>query len=355
MSSLDNDFDMLLEDLEQLVRYEGSDFPPNTTNALAHANISERWGLPMVATEAGTIGYDEQRRLGDVAVRGISKAAEHAEYLARRGGYKAVDASGKLLTRFKDWVHEYSIHYARKVKELTSKAAFLERHADTLRQRYEKLKAVPEGKIEVKGWVAKICVDDTPDVQECIELSNRLGRVEDMVKSYTVRTRKLLTAELDRGADVAALGRKSTAALRRAAGLFGVINPHGKMDVYPMPGNVYIAFIGNRIRYAVSRDGKLPDELDRLTLHEIGEALDAADRYIANLKERGVGRKVFGYKGIGDELDSMKSDVANAERGHVVEASIRYKNAVQLEDGTVTSLVRTAEGLLDYVARSMKE
>ena len=51
----------------------------------------------------------------------------------------------------------------------------------------------------------------------------------------------------------------------------------------------------------------------------------------------------------------MKSELKNLEGAELKEATLRYRNAMAMEDAFTTALVRVAEGLMEWTKQSLAE
>ena len=331
--SLDLDFQTLNEDADHLATCAARGIAVDTPGVSV---VVARWGLdtPMVGREG----------FGD-AVNGM----------VRSGVYGTADASKRILLRFRDWSAAYGKEYADKLKELTNKAAFLERRAEGLKRRRDLTKTLTgESEVDTGRWTSKVCLEDRVNVRACCELSDNMGKLEDMVKKYTVLVRSVARGQQVRDDALRPLGRSTNWAIKRSAGILGIVNPFGKVEAYPLPGNVVVVEHGKKVDFAVARDGNYGHTVPKLSLDEIDDALSAAFTFARELKQRGVKRGVFSYSGINDELEAMQRELDDLEGDELKEATLRFRNAVKIEDAICTAFVRCAEGLLDYCAASLK-
>lgn len=78
-------------------------------------------------------------------------------------------------------------------------------------------------------------------------------------------------------------------------------------------------------------------------------------KIIRALRQRGTKRRSVGYTGIYDEIQRMKKELKSLDGRELRDATVRYKNALRLEDAFTTSLVRVAEGLLEWCRLSLIE
>lgn len=331
--SLDYDFEMLLEDSEHLERCAQMGLSIHHPGV---AVVAKRWGvMPSV-----------------VAQESIGSAIEDG---VRAGAHMTAEASKKLLVRFKDWSVEYGKEYANKLAELTSKGAFLERRTLKIKQRYDLTKELPEhNEIETGSWTSKVCVEDKVDMHTCIGLADRIGPLSDMTKKYTVLVRSVARGQRVKDDTLRPLGRSTNRAVTRAAGLLGIVNPFGKVEAYSLPGNVVVVEHGAKVDFAVARDGDYGHTVPRMSHDEVGKALTAAFTLTKEIKKRGVARQGFSYGAINDEIAQLFKDIEDLEGEELKDATLRLRNAIRIENAVCTSFVRTAEGLLEYCALSLK-
>jgi hypothetical protein len=331
--SLDYDYEMLLEDSEHLERCAAQGLSIHSPGV---AVVARRWGvMPSVVA---------QESIGSTIEDGV-----------RAGAHMTAEASKKLLVRFKDWSVEYGKEYAQKLSELTSKGAFLERRALKIKQRYDLTKNLPEhNEVEAGGWTSKVCVDDKVDVHACVDLSDRIGPLTQMTKKYTVLVRSVARGQRVKDDTLRPLGRSTNRAVKRAAGLFGIANPFGKVEAYSLPGNVVVVEHGAKVDFAVARDGDYGHTVPRLSHEQIGECLTAAFTLATEIKKRGVARQGFSYGAINDEIAQLFKDIEELEGQELKDATLRLRNAIRIENAICTSFVRTCEGLLEYCALSLK-
>lgn len=331
--SLDLDYQTLHEDCEHLTRC-----------ASAGIGIED----PAVAVVLSRWGIEVERP----AREGVGEAVENG---VRSTAHLTAAAAGKLVTRFKDWAKEFVGEYASKVAEYASKGAELERRALKIKQRYDLTKELPEhDEVETGGWVSKVCVEDKVNVHACIDLADRVGPLDAMAKKYTVLVRSVAKGQRVRDDSLRPLGRSTNWAVKRAAGILGIVNPFGKVEAYSLPGNVVIVEHGDKVDFAVARDGDYGHTVPRMEHSQIGDALKAAFTLTTEIKKRGVERQGFSYGAINDEIAKLFQDLEGLEGKDLKDATQRLRNAIKIENGICTSFVRTAEGLLEYCAHSLK-
>lgn len=90
-------------------------------------------------------------------------------------------------------------------------------------------------------------------------------------------------------------------------------------------------------------------------MHQCGKAIEAVEALIKSIAARGTKNRVVGYTGIYEEVEAMKSELKNLEGDELKEATLRYRNAMAMEDAFTTALVRVAEGLMEWTKQSLAE
>lgn len=375
MSTLDSDLEVLCDDYDRLVALESIGVKDNYPAIVA---IRKRWLLDdvVVASESAAMMHRAQflsdtepdkgigkvaARLTGRAVRGVSRAAGRA---ASAGAKASANFAGKhskqLALRFVDFAEAAGKEVIKELKEATSKATTLERKLQKLNARLsligdkDTLKPVD---CDTGSWTTKVCLEDKPNVKACIEFSKNLNAMDAMVNEYTVKTRTIIgKSKKVTESGLEKVGRSTNWAIKRSAGLFGIIDPFKTVKAYPWPGNVVVVEHDNgKIEWAIARDGDFGHTIKSLNLHEIGSALDAVEKIIRALRQRGTKRRSVGYTGIYDEIQRMKKELKSLDGRELRDATVRYKNALRLEDAFTTSLVRVAEGLLEWCRLSLIE
>ena len=331
--SLDLDYQTLHEDCDHLNRCAAAGIGVDNP---AVAAVLARWGVEVERPARESVG-------------------EAVENGVRAGAHLTAAAAGKLVLRFRDWSGEFVKDYADKVKEYASKGAVLERQTLKIKRRYDLTKELPEhNEVDAGAWTSKVCVEDKVNVNACIELADRIGTLDDMSKKYTVLVRSIAKGQRVRDDSLRPLGRSTNWAVKRSAGLLGIVNPFGKVEAYSLPGNVVVVEHGDKVDFAVARDGDYGHTVPRLEHSQIGDALKAAFTLTTEIKKRGVERHAFSYGAINDEISGLLKEIDELEGDDLKDATQRLRNAVKVEHAICTSFVRTAEGLLEYCSLSLK-
>lgn len=370
MSTLDLDFEVLTDDWERLVALEsigvGLDNP-------AVQAICRRWCITdeelRVARESremmeraqvvsdgvaqGSITSIFAGKAGKATARGVGRAAKATGKAAARG---TANVSKKLLHRFNEFAADLAKEQLEYMKHAISKATQLEKRAGKLAIALKEHKTLDIRPVETGRWTSKVCIEDKVDVHGCISFIGRGGALEGAVQEYVVKTRGLLGAKkvMDTG-ELSKFGKSSNWAIKRGAGLMGIVNPFKKILARPMAGNVIL--IENHdglIQYAVANDGDYGDHIPSLSHADCEAALKAVGQIVGLLRERGVKRKAVGYTGINDEVARMRRELKEVEGSDLVKLTKAYKSAMALEDSFTTALVRVGEGLLEYVKFTLK-
>lgn len=373
MSSLDKDFEILNSDYDRLVALESlgvdADYP-------AVCAIRQRWALDgFVAGESsammerarvvsdgaaqGSIPGVYARKAAGVAGRAVGTVAKGAGRVAGRaataGGSKIAGVTAALAGRFADFASELAKEQAERLKEAISKATLLEKQSQKLLKQLNAQESLDEHPVYAGSWTSKVCLEDKLDVHAAMDYSQHIGPLEAMVQQYTVKTRTLIGKSQKVDAEgLVRLGRSTNWAVKRAAGLLGIVDPFKEIEAYPLPGNIIIAkHHSGKIQWAIGRNGDYGETIPQLSKDECHQALNAANKIIATLRDRGVKRRGVGYSGIYEEVRLMQKELSGLSGKELRDATKRYKNALALEDAFTTSLVRVAEGLLEYVKQSI--
>lgn len=332
MCLLDNDIELLCDDYDRLVALESLGVKPDYP---AVKSIVRRWELDRA------IGHEDARSV----VHGAIDTTK--------------DAVKKLAVRFKDWAAEYGKEYQAKLADAISKATTLERQCEKLQSRVALLKEVPEHPVYTGLWTSCICYEDKPNFEECIRLAENADKSDAMIKKYTVLTRSVLgKSRKVEDSSLERLGRSTNWAIKRSAGILGIVNPFNEIEAYPLAGNVIIVTYltpgrAEKYRYAVARNGDYGETIEQLNIEQCRTALKSAYQIASTLRDRGTKRRVFGYHGIYDEIEKMKGELEGLEGKELKEATLRFKNALQLEDAFTTALARTGDGLVTWVKSSI--
>lgn len=387
MSTLDSDFEILCDDYDRLVALESLGVRPDYPAVCA---IKQRWCLqdddgllvaqestPMERAQATADGA-AQGSLPDVYSRkiikgagraglGVAKAAGHgaahvasgAGHLAAKGanavGGKTLAVTKQLAGRFRDFAAELAKEQTDKLKEAISKATLLEKQSSKLHAQLQGQSSLHAHDVYTGSWTSKVCVEDKVDINGCLEFANNIGATESMVQQYTIHTRSVLakSRKADDG-ELKRLGKSTGWAVKRAAGILGILDPFKTVDAYPYAGNVIIVkHHSGKIQWAVARDGDYGETIKQFSKPQCEAALKAIDKIVVTLRDRGVKRKAVGYSGIYSEVEQMKNSLEGLDGKELREATQRYKNALGLEDAFTTALVRVAEGLAEYVKQSV--
>lgn len=370
MSTLDLDFEVLTDDWERLVALEsigvGLDNP-------AVQAICRRWCITdeevMVARESRemmeraqvTADAAAQGSVADVYVRkamkGVGKVA--LKGAAKAGGVAArgtAKVSKKLASRFNAFAADLAKEQVEYMKHAMSKATKLEKRMQHLVLDLKEHKTLDIHPVETGRWTSKVCIEDKVDVHGCISFVSRGGSLEGAVQEYVVHTRSVLESKkVNETGTLDKFGRSTNWAIKRSAGLLGIVNPFKKVTARPLAGNVVLVEHHNgAIHYAVANEGQYPDHIPSLSHADCEASLNAVKQIVELLRERGVKRKAVGYTGISEEVERMRGQLKDAEGKELVELTKAYKSTMALEDSFTTALVRVGEGLLEYVKRSVK-
>lgn len=375
MSTLDSDLEVLCDDYDRLVALESLNVKDNYPAVVA---IRKRWALDdvQVAQESAAMMERAQfiadtepyagvgkavARTAGRAVKGVGRVAGKAAVAgAKASGKFAGKHSKQLALRFVDFAEAAGKEVINELKEATSKAASLERKLQKLNARLSLIgdkDTLKPRDCETGSWTTKVCLEDKPNVEACIDFSKNLNAIDGMVNEYTVKTRTIIgKSKKVTESGLERVGRSTSWAIKRSAGLLGIIDPFKSVKAYPWPGNVVVVEHHNgKIEWAIARDGDYGHTVKSLNLHEIGKALEAVDRIIRALRQRGTKRRSVGYTGIYDEIQRMRKELKSLEGRELRDATVRYKNALRLEDAFTTALVRVAEGLLEWCRLSLVE
>ena len=366
MSTLDSDLEVLCDDYDRLVPLESV------------VAIRKRWALDdvHVALESAAMmeralfvaDTEPYAGVGKAVARATGRAVKGVGRVAGKAAVAGAKASGKfagkhskqLALRFIDFAEAAGKEVINELKEATSKASSLERKLQKLEARLSLLgikDTLEPVDCDTGSWTTKVCLEDKPNVKACIEFSKNLSAMDAMVNEYTVKTRTLIgKSKKVTESGLEKVGRSTNWAIKRSAGLFGIIDPFKTVKAYPWPGNVVVVEHNNgKIEWAIARDGDFGHTIKSLNLHEIGSALDAVRNIIRALRQRGAKRRSVGYTGIYDEIQRMRKELKSLDGRELRDATVRYKNALRLEDAFTTSLVRVAEGLLEWCRLSLIE
>ncbi len=375
MSTLDSDLEVLCDDYDRLVALESLNVKDNYPAVVA---IRKRWALDdfHVALESAAMmeraqfvaDTDPYAGVGKAVARATGRAVKGVRRVAGKAAVAGAKASGKfagkhskqLALRFVDFAEAAGKEVINELKEATSKASSLERKLQKLKARLSLLgdkDTLKPRDCDTGSWTTKVCLEDKPNVNACIDFSKNLNAIDGMVNEYTVKTRTIIgKSKKVTESGLERVGRSTSWAIKRSAGLLGILDPFKSVKAYPWPGNVVVVEHHNgKIEWAIARDGDYGHTIKSLNLHEIGKALEAVDRIIRALRQRGTKRRSVGYTGIYDEIQRMRKELKSLEGRELRDATVRYKNALRLEDAFTTALVRVAEGLLEWCRLSLIE
>lgn len=329
--SLEQDFETLWENYDTVVALEsigvGIDNP-------AIQSIAKRWGLHDVVLVAGESARN-----------------------------KTPEKTSSLLSQvFNDFAGYFGTRYVEFLKKMNNQADLLEKHADDMEARLKKISALHSHEVPSGSWTSKVCFEDLPNFKECIKLANSADGLEAVVKQYTVLTRQIVFSPvIDRrkmeNGELTKIGYSSNAAIHRASGYLGRF---GEADVQarPLAGNVIVVTHGEgdkgKVQFAVAHGGDYKKQIPSLEVNECNKALTAVRTIAKTLRNRGAKNGVFGYSGIYEEIEKMKAGLKNHKGAELRVATLRYKNALELENAFTTALDRVGDGLINWVAASIK-
>ncbi|QVW55103.1 hypothetical protein pEaSNUABM29_00059 [Erwinia phage pEa_SNUABM_29] len=374
MSTLDLDFEILCDDYDRLVALEALGVKPDFPAVCA---ISQRWGLTdddglLVATESREMMEQAQfmtdtdptagvhRAAGRLVAKGVKGVGKLAGKGAAAAGRGTVNLSKKLAGRFYDFAEELAKEQADRLKDATSKAAFMERKLDKLKKRMSLLddnKTMDAVDVHTSSWTSKVCYEDKVDFEACLTFSKQTQAYEGVVQKYTVYTRTALKkSQFTDGPGMKQIGRSTSWAVKRAAGLMGIVDPFKKIEAYPIPGNIIVVtHHSGKVGWAIAREGQYGETIKSLDMHQCGKAIEAVDALIKSIRDRGTKSRVFGYTGIYAEVETMKGELKDLEGKELRVVTQRYRNALAMEDAFTTALVRVAEGLMEWIKQSLAE
>lgn len=375
MSTLDLDLEVLTDDYDRLVALEGLGVKPDFPAVCA---IRQRWcltddGEDMLVARESREAMERAQFMTDTDPRaGIHRAAGRITAKAVKGAGKLVGAglgatakgagklSKKLALRFYDFAEALAKEQADRLKEITSKAAFMERKLNKLKTRMSLLddhKTLAAVDVHTSSWTSKVCFEDRPDFEACVKFSKQTNAYEGVVQKYTVYTRTALKkSKAFEGPGLKQISKSTNWAVKRAAGLLGIIDPFKKVEAFPVPGNIVVVeHHSGKVSWAIARDGEYGETIKSLDMHQCGKAIEAVEALIKSIAARGTKNRVVGYTGIYEEVEAMKSELKNLEGDELKEATLRYRNAMAMEDAFTTALVRVAEGLMEWTKQSLAE
>ncbi|ANZ48670.1 internal head protein [Erwinia phage vB_EamM_ChrisDB] len=386
--SADFDFITLWEDYDTIVALEsrGRGIEDPMVRSIAQrwgvlASIEQEWE-EQVARESRAM-MERAQVMADAAAEGktatrfakksvklAAKGTAGATKLAAKGTAKGAKAVGKatgkvsvaLAGKFKEWAAHYGPKFKAKLHEMAEKAPAVEKKRQKLERKLDETKELSGNPIKTMAWVSCVCLLDKVDLDACLYLANHTGALNDAVKQYTVKVRQyegLLVGRYVEQADgtLSKIGRPSNTAIHRASGFLGRFTQND-VKARPMAGNVIIVNHGKgvkeKIEFAVARDTKIGATIDPLSHAECKTALDAVGHLAKALEARGARHGVFSYTGIYHEMEEMQKKMDDMEGDELRAAMLLYKNSMALEDAFTTAMARVSDGLLNWVAASLK-
>jgi len=378
MFALEKDLEVLNDDWDRLVALEalgaGPDYP-------AIAAIRQRWCLsddtghfvagestPMERAQAvhdaarfGSVADVYSRKAIGKAGKGVAKVANVAGRVAGKGvkaaGVAAGRTSHQLAMRFVDFADELAKDTTKKIKHVVNKATVLENQLHKLRKALSEAGELGKGTVDTGTWTSKVCFEDKVDLDKTIEFAGHTKVIEARVDEFTVHVRSVMKGkkEMDDGT-VAKLGRSTGWAIKRACRLIGIVSPAKEITATCFGGNVIIVErIKGNITYAVAKDGDYGHTIPALSKADCERALDGAEKAIETLRALGVKRKLTGYTAVDEEAETLKKELKTVALKDLRRVTGYYKSSMALNDGFVTAMVRSTEGLLEYVRLSIKE
>ncbi|ANZ48397.1 internal head protein [Erwinia phage vB_EamM_Caitlin] len=343
----------ILEEIEQVVAHESR-------------AMMERAQVMADAAAEGRTATRFAKKTGKIA----GKGAVGATKLAGKGAGKAAKATGKgvgkvsaaLGVKFKEWAAHYGPKFKEKMDDLLGKAQMMDRKRQKLDRRLDETKELREEPIRGLGWISKVCLLDDVNLDACLWLADHTGDLNGMVKAYTVKVRQyegLLVGRYKEEADgtLSKIKLGSNAAIHRASGLLGRFTQND-VKARPLAGNVIIVTRGKgekeRVDFATAVESQFGGKVYPLKREQCKKALNAVGKLAKALDERGAKRGVFSYTGIYHEMEAMRADMENKDGEELRAAMLLYKNAMAMEDAFTTAMARTGDGLLNWVAASLK-
>lgn len=354
---LDNDLDALLDDfdlVEQLEKVAIRDDNPIV------GYLSTKWCIEPEELEEVVVAQEGLWKAYKEFDTAVTAMAGQAIGKGVQDTIKLVKMSPALTKRFFGFAAAKTKQFNEKRIEVSGKAVRLERSARKLMVKLNGMDSFPKHPVFTAGWTSKICQEDEVNLNACLGYENRIGKLDDIVEKYTLMTRGAIgKAQKVKEDGLERMGKSSARALKRAAGIMGFVDPLNTVEAWPLPGNVIVVKRGKsepgRLQYATARDGSYPEKIEQMTPEQAQKALNTVIGLAAFLKDEGARGKVFGYKGISKELEGMKKDLKELDGKELREATLRYNNAVVINEAIITSAVRVAEGLIAYVKASMNK
>lgn len=324
--SLEFDFDTLEEDLDTVLALESLGAPISNP---AIQTIRKRWCI-------------------DTHVAHESGAQEKT--------------SGTLYQMYNEMSGFFASRAKKAVDLLTGQANRLEEHLNDAEGWLRRTTTFDATRIKTGSWTAKVCFEDKPDLTACLKLADSANSLEAVVKQYTIVVNQMalnpsdLRRKLEDG-ELKKIGYSSNSAIHRASGIIGRFTGDD-VQARPLAGNVIIVTHGSAekpvVEFGVGHGGEYGDEMKALTKAECVKALTAARKIVKTLRDRSAKDGVFGYTGIYKEVEKMRDNLKELKGEELRIATRRYKNAIQLENGVTTAMGRVGEGLVEWVARTLK-
>jgi len=373
--SLELDFEILCDDYDRLVALESIGVRPDNAAVLS---IRKRWCLsmddePFVGTESSAMMeraqavHDAQsqgslaRVYGGKAARLAGKGATAVGRAGNKQLMKGVNAAGRashqLAMRFVGFADELAKDTTKKIAHVTSKATILEKQLNKLEGELKDADELKKGTVEAGAWTSKVCFEDKVSIDKTIEFTGHSKVIEARIDEFTVQVRSIFKGKkVDEHGVLERMGRSTDWAVKRASKLIGIVSPTKEVKATCFGGNVVVVERDNGlITYAVAKDGDYGHTLPSLSKSDCERALKGVRQAVTTLRELGVKRKLTGYTAVDEEAETLKADLKNVALKDLRRVTGYYKTSMALNDAFVTALVRSAEGLLEYVRQSIKE
>lgn len=388
--SADLDFNTLWEDYDTIVALESRGV--GIENPMVRC-IAKRWGVlqdieteigwsPAIARESRAM-MERAQEMSDAAAEGSTgmraakktakitgKAAKGGAKLAGKGAVKGAKAAGKgvgkvssaLSEKFKEWAAHYGPKFKAKLTEMLGVAEGMEKKRQKLDRLLDETKTLREDPIQTLAWASKVCLLDDVDLRACLYLADHTDDYDEAVKKYTIKVRQyegLLVGRYKEEADgsLSKIKYGSNAAIHRASGILGRFTQND-VKARPLAGNVIIVTRGTGVKevvdFATAAETKFAGKLQPLSREECKKALGAVEKLVHALRARGARHGAFGYTGIYHEMEMMQDNMKSKEGEELRAAMLLYKNAMKMEDAFTTAMTRTGDGLLNWVAASLK-
>lgn len=300
--------------------------------------------------------------------KGTVSAAAGTARLAGKATAKGAKAAGKgakklsaaMGNKFKEWVEHYGPIFKEKLKDFVEKANTMERRRQKLEQKLGSAEIHPQD-VRTFAWISKVCYEDKPSLDKCVELAGKSSAIAAAVKEYTVKVDQTgLVVKREKKNDDGTLDKisyPSNAAIHRASGMLGRFTEKD-VKARPLAGNVIIVTRGfgskEKVEFGVAREAQFNGKIETLSKSDCEKALGAVKDIIKSLSDRGARRGVFSYTGVYDEMEGMRNHLDSLSGEELRLATLQFKNALQVEDAFTTALARVGDGLMDWVQSSIK-